>query len=264
MKPDIQTDRIEDLTEAELFARVSRGDKTAEQEVVRRNLPLVRSVARTYKTPGADFDDLVQEGATGLVRAIRKFEPERGFKFSTYAHWWIRQAISRFVKGPTRIIRIPEYVHDEISRLHQVREQHVLETGASPTEKELERSMAWKEGRVRWLDELSSDASSLDAGVREGQGLTVGAAISGGDTPDPEAEADRNFTWGKVVDALKELPDRQAQILAYRFGLLDGEKRSLAWVGSKIGLSPERVRQLQHSALSTLRSLTEGPMPAAA
>ena len=106
--------------EADLARRAHDGDKAAEDELVARNMRLVFDLARRYQTPGAAFEDLVQEGTIGLIKAVRKFDPDRGYRFSTVAHWWIRQGISRFVKGPTRMIRLPEYVHDEISRLHQL------------------------------------------------------------------------------------------------------------------------------------------------
>lgn len=243
--------------ESELFRRVAEGDEHAEQELLRLHLPLVRRVASQYKTPGADFEDLVQEGSVGLLRAIRKFEPKRGFRFSTYAHWWIRQALSRFVKGPTRMIRLPEYVHDEISRLHQSREAHRMETGSLPSEKELESTLEWKEGRASWLDRLSRDASSLDSHVKGDDQLSVVDSLANPDAPDPAEEASRNLDWERVVRSLGRLPPRQTQILAYRYGLADGKRRSLNWVGSKVGLSPERVRQLQVKALRSLRSETE-------
>jgi RNA polymerase sigma factor (sigma-70 family) len=246
-----------------LFQRAAAGDTSAEQELVRRHLPLVRSIARKYRTPGAEMEDLVQEGATGLVRAIRKFEPGRGFRFSTYAHWWIRQAISRFVKGPTRLIRLPEYVHDDISRLHRTRESTLIETGRAPSEKELEHDLHWTAGKVGWLDQLSSDAASLDAKVKDGAGLEVADAITNEGSRDPLSEAERNQAWGRVLAGFRGLPRRQAQILAYRFGFADGEPRSLTWVGERVGLSPERVRQLQMRALETLRRSAEAPAKAA-
>jgi RNA polymerase primary sigma factor len=245
-------------TEEALFQRVSQGDELAEQELLRSNLPLVRRIASQYKTPGADFDDLVQEGSVGLLRAIRKFEPSRGFRFSTHAHWWIRQAISRFVKGPTRMIRLPEYVHDDISRLHQSRETHRLETGSLPSEKELESSLAWREGRASWLERLSRDAGSLDSPVKGEDSLSVVDSLPNPNSVDPAEAAGRNLDWERVVRSLGSLPPRQTQILAYRYGIADGKRRSLNWVGSKVGLSPERVRQLQVKALRSLRTQAEG------
>lgn len=245
-----ERDRAE---ERALFHRAATGDGEAEQELARRHLPLVKTVARKYRTPGADFDDLVQEGWMGLIKAIRRFDPERGFRFSTYAHWWIRQAISRFVKGPTRLIRLPEYVHDDISRVHRTREQVRAETGHNPTEKELEVDLSFDEGRVRWLDQLSSDASSLDAKVRDGSGIEVGTGLASRDR-DPEEVASDRVTWERVRGEMNHLPSRQARILNYRFGMEDGRPRSLSWVGKKIGLSPERVRQLERRALDSLRA----------
>jgi RNA polymerase primary sigma factor len=249
MRKSDDRDRAE---ERKLFHRVAAGDQEAEQELARRHLPLVKTVARKYRTPGADFEDLVQEGWLGLIKAIRRFDPERGFRFSTYAHWWIRQALSRFVKGPTRLIRLPEYVHDEISQVHRTREQVLAETGHSPTEKELEADLHFDEGRVRWLDQLSSDASSLDARVRDGSGIEVGNGLAS-EARDPEDVAADRVTWEKVRGEMRHLPNRQARILNYRFGMEDGHPRSLSWVGKKIGLSPERVRQLERRALESLR-----------
>lgn len=260
---DTKTDSILDREEAALFARVASGDESAEQELMRRHLPLVRRVASQYRTPGADFDDLVQEGSVGLLKAIRKFEPSRGYRFSTFAHWWIRQSISRFVKGPTRLIRLPEYVHDDISRLHQSRETHRIETGNLPSEKEIESSLDWKQGRAAWLDRLSRDAGYLDSHVKGEDSLSVVDAIPNPNAVDPEEVAGRRDDWARVVRKLGNLPPRQTQILAYRYGIVDGEKRSLSWIGSKVGLSPERVRQLQAKALRSLRREAEG-IPAVA
>lgn len=258
-QPASPTSTADLAEEALLFERVAAGDTSAEQELVHRHLPLVRSIARKYRTPGADMEDMVQEGAAGLVRAIRKFEPERGFRFSTYAHWWIRQAISRFVKGPTRMIRLPEYVHDDISRLHRTRESTLIETGRAPSEKELEHDLHWNPGKVSWLDRLASDASSLDANVKDGAALHVADAITNGRSRDPAAEAEKNLAWSRVLASFRDLPRRQAQILAYRYGFADGQVRSLTWVGERVGLSPERVRQLQKRALETLRRGAEAP-----
>ncbi len=249
--------------ELALYTRVAAGDQEAERELTERHLPLVKMVAKRYRTSGADYDDLIQEGCVGLVKALRKFKPEKGFRFSTYAHWWIRQAISRFVKGPTRLIRLPEYVHDEISQLHQLRESTQQETGRDPTDQALEKDLDWKKGRVRWLDELASDASSLDSRVKDSSGLSVLQGLPS-DQEDPAEVASRRVAWEAIAGEIQNLPSRQAKILDYRYGIQDGERKSLAWIGKKIGLSSERVRQLEIRALSKLRKSSEGPRVMAA
>jgi RNA polymerase primary sigma factor len=258
LKQTVPSTKLSSTREKDLFEAVQQGDEAAEQELLRRNLPLARKIARNYHTPGADFDDLVQEGSVGLLRAIRKFDPSRGLKFSTHAHWWIRQAISRFVKGPTRLIRLPEYVHEDISRLHRTREEHRVEYGLPPGTKELDASLHWKQGRSSWLERLSRDATSLDSHVRGEDLLSVGDSLPNPNAPNPEEVASQRQTWKEVVRGLGNLPLRETQILAYRYGFADGKRRSLNWVGSKVGLSPERVRQLQNRALKSLRRETGG------
>lgn len=239
--------------EVALVRRAHDGDKAAEDELVARNMRLVFDLARRYKTPGATFEDLVQEGTIGLIKAVRKFDPDRGYRFSTVAHWWIRQGISRFVKGPTRLIRLPEYLQDRIARAYRAREDLATETGLEPTDADVAHEIGVEAGDVGELMRLSRDASSLDNGLADNSDISVHETLADDRVGTPDEELERRSARAKMVDGLRELPQRQTRILAYRYGLADGQKRSRPWIGKKLGLSAERVRQLENSALKRLR-----------
>lgn len=243
--------------ERELTRRVREGDEVAEAELIRRNLRLVYDLARRYQTPGATFEDLVQEGAIGLLRAARKFEPARGNRFSTFAHWWIRQGISRFVKGPTRTIRLPEYLQDRLARVLKTRRE--LSDGrtqmASP--EEVAERVGMDPKKTRRLIDLSQDTLSLETPVRSHESLTLGASLEDPEKAPPELESERRSQKRGLVEGLSHLPARQTQILAYRYGLADGVARSRPWIGKHLGLSSERIRQLENRALRSLRTHLE-------
>ena len=239
--------------EKALVRRVADGDKQAEDELVSRNLRLVLDVARRYKTPGASLEDLVQEGTIGLIKAARKFDPERGFRFSTFAHWWIRQAISRFVKGPTRLIRLPEYLQDRIARAFRAREDLSVDLGREPSEAEVAQEAGVKEGQVSDLMRLSRDAASLDAPVGGSGAISVEDTVSTERLMEPDELAHRNRSRSAMVKGLGRLNPRETRILAYRYGLADGKSHSRPWIGKQLGLSAERVRQIERVALKSLR-----------
>jgi RNA polymerase sigma factor (sigma-70 family) len=237
--------------DSSLFERIQAGDSAAEAEVLRRNMPLVHDIARRYHVSGGIQEDLIQEGAIGLLKAARKFDPSRGNRFSTLATWWVRQAISRFVKGPTRTIRLPEYVHDRIARVLRV--QRELEAGEAPASLEdVARFSQQTPEKVRKLLDYSQDVIPLDSPVRNRADLTVERSV-----PDRGRSVDEEVAHRRdqraLVDGLRTLPSRQTEILAYRFGLADGRKRSRAWIGDRLGISGERVRQLEKKALTNLQ-----------
>lgn len=240
--------------EKDLVRRVAAGDKEAEAELITRNLRLVMDVARRYQTPGASDEDLVQEGAIGLIKAARKFDPKRGYRFSTFAHWWVRQAISRFVKGPTRVIRLPEYLQDRIARTYRAKEDLAQEVGRDPSAEEVGRETGMDADAVQELMLLSRDASSLDAPVGGSDAITVEQTVEDEFGKDPEVQAFRNQAHRAMVRGLGRLKPRDTRILAYRYGLADGKNRSRPWIGKKLGISAERVRQLEKNALRSLRS----------
>lgn len=258
--------RFEPPTEAEekaLVLRVAAGDPEAEAELVAKNLRLVVDIARRYQTPGATMEDLIQEGAIGLVRAARKFDPARGFRFSTFAHWWIRQGISRFVKGPTRAVRLPEYLQDRIARALKARRELTRDETGAPKDEVVGEQIGMSGDEVKNLIRLSQDTVSLEAPVNDSEGLAVGNTLVDESTRTPEDEADYRSRQKALVAGLRQLPARQTKILAYRFGLADGRSRSRPWIGKQMGLSAERIRQIEKTALKALRKNlgVEGALP---
>lgn len=239
--------------ERDLVLRVAAGDVQAEEELVARNLRLVFDIARRYQTPGATFEDLVQEGAIGLLRAARKFDPGKGNRFSTLAHWWIRQGISRFVKGPTRAVRLPEYIQDRIARTLKARRELSWGREGDPGDEEIAHRVGTSKEDVRKLIEYSRDALSLESSVGNSHTLTVGNTVEDKARRSPEEEVTYRGDHRAMVEGLQNLPARETQILAYRFGLADGSPRSRPWIGKLMGLSAERVRQIEKAALNTLR-----------
>lgn len=239
--------------ERALIERVQAGDPRAEDELVRRNRRLVYDVARRYQTPGATFEDLVQEGTIGMLKAARKFDLARNLRFSTFAHWWIRQAISRFVKGPTRIIRLPEYLQDRIARTYRARDDLAMDLGRDPEDREVAEAVGIAEEDVGNLLRLSRDASSLETPVSGSDGIRMGSTLVDETRRSTEEEVDYQNARKALVKGLGRLPPRETRILAYRFGLADGKARSRPWIGRKMSLSAERVRQLERKALQRLR-----------
>jgi RNA polymerase sigma factor (sigma-70 family) len=239
-----------------LVRRVADGDPEAEAELVARNLRLVLDVSKRYQTPGASSEDLIQEGAIGLIRAARRFDPSRGFRFSTFAHWWIRQGISRFVKGPTRVVRLPEYLQDRIARALKARRELSWGRAKDASEEEVGARLGMSPRKIRKLIEYSKDAVSLDNTVGGSEALEVGNTVTDGGRA-PEDEVAYRGAQQAMVKGLGKLPERQTQILAFRFGLADGNPRSRPWIGKRMGISAERVRQIERQALKSLRQEME-------
>lgn len=237
--------------------RKMSGDTTAEQMLVARNLRLVADIAGRYRAPGASWEDLVQEGSIGLLRAVRKFDPKLGYRFSTFAYWWIRQALSRFVKGPTRLIRLPEYVHDGIARVHRESRQMAEELGRDPSNQEVAARLGLEPARVEELIETGRDVASLEAPVRGTDGVQLEETLVDGSRREPPDELVARREKRAMVEGLKDLATRETWILAHRFGLADGRKRSRPWIAKELGISPERVRQIETDALGKLRRTIE-------
>lgn len=239
-----------------LVQKVAAGDPEAEAELVARNLRLVLDVSKRYQTPGAASEDLIQEGAIGLIRAARRFDPSRGYRFSTFAHWWIRQGISRFVKGPTRVVRLPEYLQDRIARILKARRELSWGRPEDASEEEVGARLGMSGKKVRKLIEYSKDAVSLDSTVGGSQALEVGSTVADRSRA-PEDEVAYRGAQRAMVEGLQSLPERHTRILAFRFGLADGNPRSRPWIGKRMGISAERVRQIERQALSALRKELE-------
>ncbi len=225
----------------------------AQEHLVRANSRLVISVAKKYVGRGVPFLDLIQEGNIGLIRAARKFEYRRGHKFSTYATWWIRQAISRAVADQGRTIRVPVHMGDQINRLRRVTLSLTQDLGRDPTIDELAKALDTTPDKISTLIEVSRRPISLETPTAEDEESEIGEFVQDVTSPSPAAETEQDMLRGHLATALGKLPPREAQILQLRYGLLDGETHTLEEVGHIIGVTRERVRQLEAQALNRLR-----------
>ncbi|GAB4413185.1 MAG: RNA polymerase sigma factor RpoD [Anaerolineae bacterium] len=245
-------DQLSAEERAELEAIVADG-QAAQEYLVRANSRLVISVAKKYIGRGVHFLDLIQEGNIGLIRAARKFEYRRGHKFSTYATWWIRQAVSRAVADQGRTIRVPVHMGDQINRLRRISMQLTQELGREPTEEELAEAMETTPDKISNLIEISRRPISLETPIEEDADSEFGDFIEDRNSPQPAEVVTQNLLREHLQQALARLPEREAHILQLRYGLLDGEMHTLEEVGREIGVTRERVRQLEAQALNRLR-----------
>jgi len=236
----------------ELEERVENG-RQAQEHLVRANARLVISVAKKYVGRGVPFLDLIQEGNIGLIRAARKFEYERGHKFSTYATWWIRQAVSRAVADQGRTIRVPVHMGDQINRLRRVSLSLTQRLGRDPNMDELAEAMETTPDKISSLLEISRRPISLETPTDEDEESEIGDFVEDISSPAPSAITDQEMLREHLAAALRKLPPREAHILELRYGLADGEAHTLEEVGKEIGVTRERVRQLEAQALNRLR-----------
>jgi RNA polymerase primary sigma factor len=248
-------DGVRDLSleeRRELEAAVADGE-AAQEYLIRANSRLVISVAKKYIGRGVHFLDLIQEGNIGLIRAARKFEYRRGHKFSTYATWWIRQAVSRAVADQGRTIRVPVHMGDQINRLRRVSTQLTQELGREPTTEELAEAMETTPDKIGNLIEISRRPISLETPIEEDADSEFGDFVEDKSSPQPAEIVTQNLLREHLNRVLARLPEREAHILQLRYGLLDGETHTLEEVGREIGVTRERVRQLEAQALNRLR-----------
>ena len=228
------------------------GEK-AQEHLIRANARLVISVAKKYIGRGVPFLDLIQEGNIGLIRATNKFEYQRGHKFSTYATWWIRQAVSRAVADQGRTIRVPVHMGDQLNRMRRVQLQLLQELGREPKIDELALGMDTTPDKVENLLEISRRPVSLETPIDDEGDSTFGDFVEDSNSPAPSEEVATHLLHVQLQQALDKLPDREAQILRLRYGLADGRVYTLEEVGQTIGVTRERVRQLEAQALNRLR-----------
>ncbi len=239
--------------EKELAELIAQGDKDAKDELCKANLRLVVSIAKRHVGKGMYFLDLIQEGNLGLIKAVEKFDYQKGYKFSTYATWWIRQAITRAIADQARIIRIPVHMVETIHKVSRTSRQLLQELGREPTTEEIARELGITAEKVREIMKIAQDPVSLETPIGEEEDSHLGDFVEDTESPAPSEAASYSLLREQLCNVLHTLTPREEQVLKLRFGLEDGRPRTLEEVGRQFKITRERIRQIEAKALRKLR-----------